>query len=201
MAQKPRQIRMESKAAMAAMQQLETKSDDELHEETRFKSAAQMILGARAAERYDAKTAREHFRTALAAARPQDRLQLRRMAEASLALAERRPDDLRAAAVKLGQAPPSNRQLLALRFMGLVAPGGSAPAWRRALGVLILIALIVGLILLGWAVVKLIALPLGGVDTGIAFFYGFLLVLVVLGVLAWRGRKKQAAARAARGQT
>ena len=35
-------------------------------------------------------SAREHFRAAIAAARPQERLQLRRMAEASLALAERR---------------------------------------------------------------------------------------------------------------
>ena len=48
------------------------------------------MLGARAAERKDAKRAREHFRAAIAAARPQERLQLRRMAEASLALAERR---------------------------------------------------------------------------------------------------------------
>jgi hypothetical protein len=198
MAQKPRQIRMESKTAMAAMQRLETKSDEELHAETRFKSAAQAILGARAAERYDAKAAREHFRTAIASARPQDRLQLRRMAEASLALAERRPDDLRAAAVKLGQAPPSNRQLLALRFMGLVAPGGSAPAWRRVAGILLLLLIVVALIFLGWGIVKLIALPLGGVDTGIAFFYGFLLVLLVLGVMAWRGRRKQKAAQAAR---
>jgi hypothetical protein len=198
MAQKPRQIRMESKAAMAAMQRLETKSDEELLEETRFRSAAQAILGARAAERYDAKTAREHFRNAIASARPQDRLQLRRMAEASLALAERRPDDLKAAAVKLGQAPPSNRQLLALRFMGLVAPGGGAPAWRRVLGVLIMIAIVIGLIAVGWAIVKLIALPLGGVDSGIAIFYGFVLVLIVLGVMAWRGRRKQTQARAAR---
>ncbi len=189
---------MESKTAMAAMGRLETKSDDELHAETRFKSAAQAILGARAAERYDAKAAREHFRTAIASARPQDRLQLRRMAEASLALAERRPDDLRAAAVKLGQAPPSNRQLLALRFMGLVAPGGNAPAWRRVAGFLLLFAIVVALIFIGWAVVKLIALPLGGVDTGIAFFYGFLLVVIVLGAMAFRGRRKQRAAQAAR---
>ncbi|MEJ7893952.1 MAG: hypothetical protein WKF94_15080 [Solirubrobacteraceae bacterium] len=196
--EKPRQIRMESKTAMAAMQRLETKSDEDLHAETRFRSAAQAILGARAAERYDAKRAREHFRTAIASARPQDRLQLRRMAEASLALAERRPDDLRAAAMKLGQTPPSNRQLLALRFMGLIAPGSSAPGWRRARGVVILILIVLALLLLGWAVVKLIALPLGGVDSGIAIFYGFLLVVIALGVLAWRGRKKQAAARAAR---
>ncbi|MEA2125160.1 MAG: hypothetical protein QOI80_1942 [Solirubrobacteraceae bacterium] len=200
MAQKPRQVRMESKSAMAAMQRLETKSDEELHAETRFKSAAQAILGARAAERYDAKAAREHFRTAIASARPQERLQLRRMAEASLALAERRPDDLRAAAVKLGQEPPSNRQLLALRFMGLVAPGGNAPMWRRVAGFFLLIAIILALLAIGWVVVKLVALPLGGVDNGIAIFYGFLVVAAVLGVLAFRGRRKQQAARAARGQ-
>jgi hypothetical protein len=200
MAQKPRQVRMESKSAMAAMQQLETKSDEELLAETRFKSAAQAILGARAAERYDAKAAREHFRTAIASARPQERLQLRRMAEASLALAERRPDDLREAAIKLGQTPPSNRQLLALRFMGLVAPGGSAPAWRRVAGFLLLLLIIVALLALGWGIVKLIALPLGGVDSALAIFYGFLLVAIVLGMMAWRGRRKQQEARAARGQ-
>ena len=186
---------MESKSAMSAMQQLETRSDEELEAETRFRAAAQAILGARAAERYDAVRAREHFRAAIAAARPQERLQLRRMAEASLALAERRPDDLRAAAEKLGQTPPSNRQLLALRFMGLVAPGNTAPLWRRIAGFLLLIAIIVALIALGWAIVKLVALPLGGVDSGIAVFYGFLLVCIVLGVLAVRGRRKQRAAR------
>jgi hypothetical protein len=200
MAQKPRQIQMQSKSAMVAMQQLETKSDEELEAETRFKSAAQAILGARAAERYDADKARQHFRTAIASARPQERLQLRRMAEASLALAERRPDDLREAAIKLGQTPPSNRQLLALRFMGLIAPGGSAPAWRRVAGFVLLLVIIVVLLALGWGIVKLIALPLGGVNSSIAIFYGFLLVVAVLGVLAVRGRRKQAEARAARGQ-
>jgi hypothetical protein len=192
---KQRQIRVENKSAMAAMQRLESRSDEELLAETRYRSAAQAILGARAAERYDAKAAREHFRTAIAAARPQERLQLRRMAEASLALAERRPNDLRAAAEKLGQTPPTSRQLLALRFMGLIAPGGSAPMWRRAAGVLLLLVIIVALLALGWAVVKLIALPLGGVDSGIAIFYGFVLVCVVLGALAIRGRRKQKAAR------
>src|SRR3954469_5302919 len=157
MAQKPRQVQMQSKSAMAAMQQLETRSDEELLAETRFRSAAQAILGARAAERYDAVRAREHFRAAIAATRPQERLQLRRMAEASLALAERRPDDLRAAAEKLGQTPPSNRQLLALRFMGIVAPGNSAPMWRRIAGVLLMIALVILVLALGWAIVKVIA--------------------------------------------
>src|SRR3954471_13448323 len=181
---KQRQIRMESKSAMAAMQRLETKSDEELHAETRFRSAAQAILGARAAERYDATRAREHFRAAIAAARPHERLQLRRIAEASLALPERRRNDSKAAAEKLGQTPPSNRQLLALRFMGLIAPGGNAPAWRRVAGVVLLLAIIIELLALGWCIVKLIALPLGGVDSGLAIFYGFLLVVAVLGAMA-----------------
>ncbi len=113
---------MEQRSALGAMQQLETRSDEELEAETKFKAAAQAILGARAAERYDAKRARVHFQRAIAAARPQERMQLRRMADASLALAERRAGDLKVAVEKLGQAPPSNRQLMLLRFMGMVAP-------------------------------------------------------------------------------
>ena len=116
MAPKQRQIKVEQKGALAAMQRLEGRSDEELEAETRFRAAAQAILGARAAERMDAKRSREHFRAAIAAARPQERLQLRRMAEASLALAERRAGDLKVAAEKLGQTPPSNRQLLMLQL-------------------------------------------------------------------------------------
>ena len=122
---KQRQVRVEQKSALAAMQRLETRSDEELEAETRYKAAAQAILGARAAERMDAKRAREHFRVAIAASRPQERMQLRRMAEASLALAERRAGDLKVAAEKLGQTPPTNRQLLALRVMGVIAPPAS----------------------------------------------------------------------------
>src|SRR3954462_12252456 len=143
---KQRQIRIEQRGAMEAMQRLETKSDEELETETKFKSAALAILGARASERYDAKAAREYFRRAIAAARPQERMQIRRMADASLALAERRPDDLKVAVERLGQAPPSNRQLMLLRFMGLVAPPASAGTFARIRGVLIIIALIVVLL-------------------------------------------------------
>src|SRR6188472_224139 len=146
---KPRQVKMENKSALAAMQRLESRSDEELAAETRFRAAAQAILGARAAEQMDAKRSREHFRAAIAAARPQERLQLRRMAEASLALAERRAGDLKVAAEKLGQAPPSNRQLLALRVMGVVAPPASAGILRRILGVLIVIAAIVLALVIG----------------------------------------------------
>ena len=186
---------MESKSALSAMQRLESRSDEELEAETRFRSAAQAILGARAAERMDAKRSREHFRAAIAAARPQERLQLRRMAEASLALAERRPGDLKAAAEKLGQTPPTNRQLLALRFMGLVAPPPGAPLWLRARGILIVLFLVVGLLALGWAIVQLVSLPFGGVGAGVGIFWGFLLVCIVLGVLFFVGRRRQKRAR------
>src|SRR5437764_1533390 len=146
---KPRQVRIESKSALAAMQKLETRSDEELEAETRFKAAAQAILGARAAERYDAKRARAHFQKAIAAARPQERMQLRRMAEASLALAERRADDLKEAVEKLGGEAPSGRQLLALRFMGLIAPPSGASMAVRIRGYLLALALIVLLLAVG----------------------------------------------------
>jgi ABC-type multidrug transport system fused ATPase/permease subunit len=192
---KPRQVKMEQKGALAAMQRLESRSDEELLAETRYKSAAQAILGARAAERMDAKRSREHFRVAIAAARPQERLQLRRMAEASLALAERRAGDLKVAAEKLGQTPPSGRQLLALRVMGLVAPPPSAGIARRVGGVLLVILAVIVLILLGWAIVQLIALPFGGIGTGVSFFWAFLLICIVLGVLVVVGRRRQKRAR------
>ena len=159
-------MRVESKSALAAMQKLETRSDEELEAETRYRAAAQALLGARAAERMDAKRSREHFRAAIAAARPQERLQLRRMAEASLALAERRAGDLKVAAEKLGQTPPSNRQLLLLRFMGLIAPPPGSNPLLRARGILIVILLIVAALALGWGLVQLVALPFGGLDAG-----------------------------------
>jgi hypothetical protein len=193
---KPRQIKMEQRGALAAMQQLESRSDEELEAETRFRSAAQAILGARAAERMDAKRAREHFRAAIAAARPQERLQLRRMAEASLALAERRAGDLKVAAEKLGQTPPTGRQLLALRAMGIIAPPPSAGIARRIGGILILLLVIVAALFLGVGIVKLIALPFGGIGTAVSFFWSFVLLLVVLGVLIVFGRRRQKRARA-----
>jgi hypothetical protein len=192
---KPRQVRMESKSALNAMQQLENRSDEELLKETRFKAAAQAILGTRAAERMDAAKSREHFRAAIAAARPQERLQLRRMAEASLALAERRAGDLKVATEKLGGTPPTNRQLLMLRVMSVIAPPKAAGVPRRILGILLVLLAIVLLLVLGWGVVKLIALPFGGIGNT-AWFYGFLLIVVVLGVLAVFGRRRQKTARA-----
>src|SRR5881296_2006797 len=146
MPKQQRTMRIEQRSQMAAMQQLESRSDEELEAETKYKSAAQAILGARAAERYDAKAARAHFQRALAAARPQERLQLRRMADASLALAERRAGDLKDAVERLGQTPPSGRQMFALRAMGLLIPPSSAGVLARLRGALLILALIVVLL-------------------------------------------------------
>ncbi len=191
-------MRIEQKSQLAAMQQLESRSDEELEAETKYKAAAQAILGARAAERYDAKAARAHFQRALAAARPQERLQLRRMADASLALAERRASDLKKATERLGVESPTSRQLRGLQFMGLIAPPASAGILARIRGILLLIVLIIAVLALGFGIVELVALPFGGISTDIAIFYGFLLVVIVLGVFAFYGRRRQKRAQAER---
>jgi hypothetical protein len=193
---KQRQVRIEQKSALAAMAQLEERSDEELATETKYRAAAQAILGARASERYDSQAAREHFRKAIAAARPQERMQLRRMAEASLALAERRPDDLKAAVEKLGQEAPSSRQLFILRIMGLVAPAPGASLAMKARSVLIILAIVVALLAVGSAVAALVLLPFGGGSVVGTIFLGLFVVVVALVVLGFVGRRRQAAAKA-----
>jgi hypothetical protein len=118
--------------------------------------------------------------------------------KASLALAEWRPDELRDAVTKLGQEPPSSRQLLMLRLMSLVAPPPGSSILLRVRGWLLLLAIIVVALLIGFGLAKLIALPFGGVSTGVAFFYGFLIVVVALGALAFFGRRRQKRAQAER---
>jgi hypothetical protein len=200
MAKQQRTMRIEQRSQLAAMQQMEGRSDEELEAETKFKAAAQAILGARAAERYDAKAARAHFQRALAAARPQERLQLRRMADASLALAERRADDLKQAAERLGVEPPTSRQLRGLKLMGLVAPPASAGMLLRIRGIVLVILLIVAILAAGFGLVKLIALPFGGISTDLSIFYGFVVVAVAIGGLAYFGRKRQKRAQAERSE-
>jgi len=183
---------------MQAMAQLEKRSDEELEREQRHRGAAQAILGSRAAERYDAAATREHFRKALAASRPQERMAIRRMADASLALAERRPDDLKAAVEKLGQAAPSKGQLRMLRLLGFVAPGASAPLWKRARGGLSVVLALATLVALGALIAWLIALPFGGVGTAGAIWLGLLVAIVALAVLVMVGRRRQSRAQAQR---
>jgi hypothetical protein len=200
MPKQQRTMRVEQRSQLAAMQQMESRSDEELEAETKFKAAAQAILGARAAERYDAKAARAHFQRAIAAARPQERLQLRRMADASLALAERRADDLKRATERLGVDAPTNRQLRGLKFMGLVAPPKSAGTLARVRGVLIILALVIAILLLGFGIVSLVALATGGLSLDLRIFWGFVLVVVAIGVLAFFGRRRQRKAQAERAE-
>ena len=184
---------------LAAMQQLEHRTDEQLQSESRHRAAARALLGARAAERYDAAAARRYFNEALAGCQPQERPHLRQMMKASLAQAERRPDDLRDAMTKLGQAPPSNRQLMFLRFMGLVAPPPGASLATRARGIGVVVGLVVLLLLIGYALAELVALPFGGIGLLGGIFLGLVIVAAIIGVLSVLGRRRQAKAIAARG--
>src|SRR5436853_3863236 len=192
---KQRQIKMQQRVgSLAAIQQLEGRTDEQLLSESKHRAAARAILGARAAERYDAKAARQYFNEALAGAHPQERPALRQMMKASLALAERRPDELKEAVEKLGQAPPSGRQLLLLRVMGLISPPPGSSLLLRARGMALLLALVIVLIALAFGLVELVALPFGGISTGGAILLGVVVLIAVLGVLTLFGRRRQARA-------
>ena len=191
MAPKQRQVRIEQRGGLEAIQALEQRSDEELESETKFKSAALAILGARAAERFDAEKARGYFQRAIAAARPQERMQLRRMADASLALAERRAGDLKNAVERLGQEPPTGRQMLALRAMGLLIPPASAGILARLRGVVLILALIIVLVAIGLGLVELVSLPFGGLGLAPGILLGLFVVIAVLGVAALIGRRRR----------
>jgi hypothetical protein len=197
MAPKQRQIRIEQRGGLEAIQALEQRSDEELEAETKYKAAALAILGARASERFEAEVARAYFQRSIAAARPQERMQLRRMADASLALAERRAGDLKEAVERLGQAPPSGRQLFALRAMGLLVPAGSAGILARVRGVLLIVLLIAVLLAVGLGVVELISLPFGGIGLAPALLLGLFVLIAALAIAAAIGRRRRDRARAA----
>ena len=197
--QKQKQIRMQVQmGALAAIPQLESRTDEQLQGESRHRVAAKAILGARAAERYDAKAARAYFNEALAGAHPQERPALRQMMKASLALAERRPDELRDAMEKLGQEAPSGRQMFMLRMMGLLIPPASAGIVARIRGIVLIVLIVIVLLAIGTGIVQAIGLIFGGIGVGSSVFFGFLLVVVALGVLVLFGRRRQAKAQADR---
>ena len=179
--------------ALAAIPQLESRTDEQLQSESKHRVAAKAILGARAAERYDVDAARKYFNEALAGCHPQERPALRQMMKASMALAERRPDDLKEAMEKLGQQAPSGRQLFMLRMMGLLIPPASAGIVARVRGILLLIAARDRAARRRPGIVELIALPFGGVGTGPGIFFGFLLVVA-------RDRRAGAAGQTAAGK-
>jgi hypothetical protein len=195
---KQRQTKMQYQlGSLAVIPQLESRTDEQLQSESKHRAAAKAILGARSAERYDSEQARGYFNEALAACHPQERPMLRQMMKAALAQAERRPDDLRDAMEKLGQTPPSGRQLALLRLMGLIAPPPNSGTLMRIRGIVILIVLVLVIVAIGFGLAKLIALPFGGVGMLGGLVLGLLIVVAVLGALAFFGRRRQDRARAA----
>jgi hypothetical protein len=188
---------MEQRLGPDVMEAMQARSNEQLEAERKHKSIAYALLGARAAERYDAATARSWFQKALVAStHPQERLQIRRMADASLALAERRAGDLKVAVEKLGAEAPSGRALFGLRMMGLVAPPASAGIVARLRGIGVAIGIVILAIVLGAAIVELVSLPFGRLSLPPAVLLGLLLDAVVLGILAAFGRRRQRAAKA-----
>ncbi|MBA3421400.1 MAG: hypothetical protein H0U12_05830 [Thermoleophilaceae bacterium] len=182
---------------LAALPELEERTDEQLKSESKHRAAARTILGARAAERYDSQTSRRYFNEALAACTPQERPYLRQMMKASLAQAERRPEELKEAMEKLGQAPPTGRQMLALRLMGLVSPPPGASVAARARGIAILLGIVVVLLAAGYGLAELGALPFGGIGLLGGSLVGVAIVIGVLGVLVLLGRRRQARQREA----
>ncbi|HEY5195514.1 MAG TPA: hypothetical protein VIJ51_00645 [Solirubrobacteraceae bacterium] len=194
---KQRQVRIEQGLSPALMDEMQERTTEQLEAETKHRSIALSILGSRAAERYDAEATRTYFRRALAASRPQERPQIRRMANASLALAEHRAGDLKVAVEKLGHEAPPKRALMGLRLMGLIAPPKGAPMIRRVRGFAVIALVVILLLLIGLALVELISLPFGGgIDVAQGTLLGLLLVVVVLSCLAVFGRRRQKAAQA-----
>jgi hypothetical protein len=196
---KQKQVRMQMQVgALAAIPQLESRTDEQLQSESKHRIAAKAILGARAAERYDVKAARAYFNEALAGCHPQERPALRNLMKASLAQAERRPDELKEALEKLGQTPPSNRQLFMLRAMGMIVPPPGSSLLLRVRGILLLLLIVVVMMAVGFGLAELVSLPFGGIGTGGAILLGLVIVLAALGVLVLFGRRRQAKAKAAR---
>jgi hypothetical protein len=122
------------------------------------------------------------------------------MADASLALAERRADDLKKATERLGVEAPSTRQLRGLQLLGLIAPPASAGILARTRGIVLALALVVIVLAIGFGIVYGIGSAAGGISPDISIFYGFLVVLVAFGFLAWWGRRRQKRARAERAE-
>jgi hypothetical protein len=121
-------------------------------------------------------------------------MQLRRMADASLALAERR----RTTSSRPSSA--SGRRRPAAASSSCCASWG---CWRRRPArvprpgprIAIILAIVVVLLLLGWGIVELVALPFGGVSTAGGLLLGVVVIALILGVLALVGRRRQARAK------
>jgi hypothetical protein len=83
-------------------------------------------------------------------------------------------------------------------MMGLFIPPASAGIAARIRGIVLLILLVIVLLAVGFGIVQLVSLPFGGIGPGSSIFFGFLVVVIALGVLVLLGRRRQARARDAR---
>ena len=61
---------------------------------------------------------------------------------------------------------------------------------------MLVIVLLIAIFALGMGIVEAVSLPFGGFDWQLALFWGFVLVLIALGVLIFVGRRRQRAAQA-----
>src|SRR4029078_12186389 len=86
---------------------------------------------------------------------------------------------------------PRHRAAGPARYRSARGRGG-----HRLRGVALLVLLVIVVLAVGLGIVELIALPFGGISTGPAIFFGFLLVAVVIGVLVVIGRRRPAPRRA-----
>jgi hypothetical protein len=200
MPKQQRTMRMEQRSQLQLIPEFEERSDAELESETKYKLAAQAVLGARKAQKFEAKAARAHFQRAMAAATPQERQALRRMMDMALAHADRRADDFKRAADKAGAPPISAWQLRGMRLLGLVAPPASAGTLARVRGILIILTAIILILLLGFGIVSGVAAIFGGMSLDLRIFWGIVLVLLALGGLAFYGRRRQRRAEANRAE-
>ncbi len=102
---------------------------------------------------------------------------------------------------RLGQEAPTGRQMLILRFLSLVQPPPGASIALRLRGFALILLILVTLITIGFGIVELVSLPFGGAPGGIggAVVVGIIVVVAVIGALAWWGRRRQARARASAG--
>ncbi len=200
MPKQQRTMRMEQRSQLQLIPEFESRSDAELEAETKYKLAAQAVLGARRAQKFEAKAARAHFQRAMAAATPQERQALRRMMDMALAHADRRADDFKRAADRAGAPPISPWQLRGMRLLGLVAPPSSAGRLARARGILIVLALVVAVLLIALGIVSLVSLVFGGLGLDLRIFWTIVLVLLAFGGLALFGRRRQRRAEATRAE-
>ena len=85
-----------------------------------------------------------------------------------------------------------------LRLLGLVSPPPGSSIIVRARGFILLFAIVVVLLAIGFGLAELVTLPFGGVGTFVAVLIGIFIVVAVLGVLTLVGRRRQSKALEAR---